>query len=686
VNPVSAPSCGIGQDGLGEQCLVVSGRTPPMIERFRWLILFLVVLSVTGCGNNPQPSPLQERRADGQPWTVRYASMSDDPRSLDPQRAYDQMSRRILEPTLETLLEYHPFKTAPYEVAPALLAEVPRPEPQPDGTVLYLCRLRPGIRYVDDPCFPGGKGRELVAEDVHFAFQRLCDPAVASPVFGNLAEYVAGMNEVFEAAQKRGERMDYGQRVSGFEVVDAHTFKLRLLKPYPQILYWLAMHFTSPVPREAIHYYDGKPHPDDRDGRLVQRPKFEWHPVGTGPFTLHSYTPAQSYRLVRNPDYRTTVFPSEGWPADREPELRPLAGARLPLVDEVVLTVFREPLPGWLMFRQGYLDGVGVSKDAFNSVVTPSKELSPEYKARGMRLEKDVDPSTFYLSLNLQDPVLGPNRKLRQALSCALDVQGWLDIFQNGVPLVAQQLVPPGLPGHDPAFTNPYGYNLDKARRLMAEAGYPEGRDPGTSRPLKLTMDVNATGAQERQAAEFVQAGFRKLGIEVEVIENNFARMLEKEDQGNFQMASGTGWGADYPDPENFLFLFYSKNVPPAGKNVSRYQNAEFDRLFETMATMENTPERVAIVRKMNEILAEDCPVILEFHKAYYSLVPPFAPRTQSNPMLEGGLKYARVDHALREEKRREWNPVPLWPVLAVGVALVGALAYGVSFNRRSHA
>ena len=104
------------------------------------------------------------------------------------------------------------------------------------------------------------------------------------------------------------------------------------------------------------------------------------------------------------------------------------------------------------------------------------------------------------------------------------------------------------------------------------------------------------------------------------------------------------------------------------------------------MATMENTPERVAIVRKMNEILAEDCPVILEFHKAYYSLVPPFAPRTQSNPMLEGGLKYARVDHALREEKRREWNPVPLWPVLAVGVALAGALAYGVSFNRRNHA
>jgi oligopeptide transport system substrate-binding protein len=669
----------------GEGDGLLPGLFPPMIERLRWIFGFFVVLVVTGCGNNPQPAPLRERHVDGKPWTVRYVSMGDDPRSLDPQRAYDQMSRRILEPTVETLLEYHPFKTAPYEVAPALLAEVPHPESQSDGTIRYTCRLRSGIRFVDDPCFPSGKGRELVAEDVQYAFQRLCDPRVASPVFGNLAEYVAGMNEVFEGAQKNGEKMDYGQRVRGVEVIDAQTFRLHLLKPYPQILYWLAMHFTSPIPREAVDYYDGKAHPDGASGALVQRPKFEWHPVGTGPFVLHSYTPSQSYRLVRNPEYKTTVFPLDGWPAEREQELRPLAGAPLPLVDEVVLTVFREALPSWLMFRQGYLDGVGVSKDAFNSVVTPDKELSQEYRDRGMRLEKDVEPSTFYLSFNLQDPVLGPNRKLRQALSCALDIQGWLDIFHNGVPLVAQQLVPPGLPGHDPKFQNPYGHNLDKGRRLLAEAGYPDGRDSKTGKPLKLTMDVNATGAQERQGAEFVQAGFRKLGIEVEVIENNFARMLEKEDQGNFQMASGTGWGADYPDPENFFFLFYSKNMPPAGKNVSRYQNEEFDRLFEKMATMENTPEREEIVKRMNAILAEDCPVILEFHKAYYVLVPPFAPRTQSNPMLEGGLKYARVDHALREQKRREWNPVPKWPLLALGMVLIGALAYGVSFNRRNH-
>jgi len=640
------------------------------------------VIAGAGCGNDPNPLPLQSQREDGSSWLVRYAGMPTDPRSLDPQKSYDQMSRRLLEPVVETLLEYHPFKTDPYEVVPALLAEMPRAENQSDGSVLYTCTLRENIHFTDDPCFPGGKGRELVAADVQFAFQRLCDPKVESPVFGNLADYVVGMTEAFEDAKKNG-RFDYSKPVRGVELMGDHSFRLRLTKSYPQIIYWLAMHFTSPVAREAVAYYDGASHPDGPGGAMRVRPKFEWHPVGTGPFVLREYHPGHSVRLVRNSGYRTTVFPSGGWSAERETELRPLAGAALPLLDEVMITIFRETLPVMLLTRQGYLDGMGVSKDAFNAFMTASNELTPKYRDRGMRLEKDVEPSTFYLSLNLQDPVLGSNKKLRQALSCAFDAQGWLDIFYNSVPIVAQQVIPPGLFGHQTDFRNPYGHDLEKGRRLLVEAGYPGGRDPKTGRPLELTMDVNATGAMERQMAEFTQRSLERLGIRVKVVENNFARMLEKEDQGNFQIASGTGWGADYPDPENFLFLFYSKNAPPVGKNVSRYSNPEFDRLFERMATMENNAERGEIVSKMNAILAEDCPVVLEFHRAMYVVVQPFAPRTQSNAMLEGGLKYARVDHAMREAMRAAWNPVPRWP-LAVGVMFAAAaLWYAAAWNRR---
>jgi ABC-type transport system substrate-binding protein len=300
-----------------------------------------------------------------------------------------------------------------------------------------------------------------------------------------------------------------------------------------------------------------------------------------------------------------------------------------------------------------------------------------------MSLEKDVEPGTFYMAINMQDPVLGKNQKLRQALSCAFDAQGWIDIFYNSVPQVAQQLVPPGIFGNRKEYRNPYGFNLDKGRKLIAEAGYPNGRDPKTGQPLELTMDTVATGADERLMAEYEQRQLEQLGIRVRVIENNFPRMMEKEDQGNFQIAAGSGWQADYPDPENFFFLYYSKNFPPAGKNVSRYKNSEFDALFDKMATMENSPERLEIVHRMSDILNEDCPEILNFHRALYALIQPWSPRTHANMMLEGGVKYGLLNYELREEKRREWNRKPAWPV-AVAIAFVAAgLIYAARVNRR---
>ncbi|MDQ3621163.1 MAG: ABC transporter substrate-binding protein [Verrucomicrobiota bacterium] len=646
--------------------------------------MLLGAVLLAGCGNDPNPQPLHRTRPDGSPWIVYYHYLPDEVRSLDPQVTYDQVSRRVLEPVVDTLLEYHPMKTDPYTVAPCLLEAVPERTSHADGTVTYSCQLKRGVFYHDDPCFPGGKGRELVAADVHFAFQRLCDPAVETPIFNNLAEYVAGMNEAYTAAKQNGGRLDYDRtNVGGIEVIDSHRFKVHLLQPYPQILYWMAMHFTAPVPREAVAYYDGRAHPDGPRGQTVVRPLFKFHPVGNGPFKIAEWIRGQRFRFVRNEGYHTTTFPTEGWPPEREAVNRPLAGKPLPLVDELQFTVFRELLPIWLLTRQGYLDEMGVQKDAVNSLVTATSELSPKFAARGMALDKAVDVSTFYLSFNMQDPVIGRNKKLRQALSCAYDPQGYSNLLYGGVAPVAQQLLSPGIFGHQRDFRNPYGPNLDKARQLMAEAGYPGGRDPNTGQALELTMDTTSTGAEERQLAEYEQRQLEQLGIRVRVIENTFARMLEKQDQGNFQIAAGTGWGADYPDPENYFFLFTSNNFPPTGKNISRYENEEFDRLFAQMATMENTPERMAIIRRMNDLLIEDCPNILNFHKAYYLVIQPWAPRTHENTMLERGFKYYTTDPVLREQKRREWNPIPAWPMSVPLGVLVAGLGYGIFLNRR---
>ncbi len=640
----------------------------------------LLLLLLAGCDTNPHPDPLRETREDGTPWRVRYAYLADDPRGLDPQHSYDQMGHRIHEAILDTLLEYQPLKTDPFELIPALLETMPERAVAADGKVTYTCRLKRGIHYHDDPCFPGGKGREVVAEDVHYAWLRMSDPKVECPIFSTLEPVVIGMHELYDAAKKSG-RFDYSARLPGLEVVDAQTFRIHLSSPYPQIIYWLAMQFTTPVPREAVEYYDGKWHP----GEAKQRPEFNWHPVGTGPFMIAEYEQAHRFRLVRNPDYRTTVFPSDGFPPEKAEWLKQFAGKRLPLIDEIEWPILRETTSMWLLARQGYFDGTAVAKDAFGRIVAGKDALSPDLKARGMSLEKDTELSTFFMSFNCSDPVLA-NPKLRKALACAYNAQGYCDIFKSGVAPVATQLVPPGIFGHLKDWTNPNAFNLDRARQLIAEAGYPGGIDPKTGQALELTMDVTATGSEERQTAEYIQRCFQALGVRIKVLENTFAKMLEKQERGQFQIAPSTGWGADYPDPENFFFLFYSKNIPPAGKNESRYVSAEYDRVFEQMALMDNGPERLALCRRLNELLAEDTPCAFNFHKAYYVVVQPWARRTHANMMLEGGPKYLQLDPVMREQARREWNRPTFWPLWLLAAAIVAGIIYAVRWNRRLNA
>ena len=643
-----------------------------------------------GCDSNPHPKPLHEKRADGSPWVVRYGVMSEDPRSFDPQFAYDQPSRRAMEPVYDTLVDYHPFKTEPYEVIPGMLAELPKKEVSPEGKISYLCRLKQGIHFHDDVCFRGGKGREVIAEDVHFAWQRICDPKVESPFVGPIGESVVGMierNAEAEAAAKAAEKAgkpipkyDYGRKLEGVEVVDRYSFRVHLKRPFPQLVYWMAMHATTPVAREAVEYYDGQMH----DGQLHDDFR-KFKAVGHGAYRVAEYIPRQRVRLERVEGYKTTVFPSDGFPPEKAEWLKTLAGKPLPFIDEVSFSIMRENIPIFVLTRQGYLDGMAANKDSFAALLTAERGLAPKYAARGMHLERDAEPSTFWIAFNMENPVIGKNKKLRQALSCAYDPKTYSEIFYNGVAPVATQVIPPGIFGFERERKNPYSFNLERGRQLLAEAGYPNGRD-GNGKQLELTIDAVSSGSEDRQRSEYDQRYFEALGIKVKVSESTFARLMDKQDEGSFQISTSAGWGADYPDPENYFFLFYSKNIPPAGKNYVRYKNPEFDKLYEQMSVMENTPERLEIIRKMNEMLAEDMPIIPTFNKEFYTVVQPWARRTHNNLMLEGGIKYLVVDTELREKLRKEWNHRPLWPLGIGGALLLGGTVYAVRWNRRRNA
>ena len=643
----------------------------------RLFIGVALLAALAGCNNNPHPRPLHETRADGTPWVVSYRAIGDDPRSLDPQFSYDTLGHAIISQVYEGLLQYSPFKTDPYELEPCLAEEMPRRIKNPDGTETYEIHLKRGVFFHDDPCFPGGRGRELTAADFVYTFQRIADPAVECPVLSTLQEFIAGLAPAYEEA-RQARQFDYSKPTGAITVVDDHTLRLNLLKAYPQIQYWLAMPFTAPVPREAVEYYNGK------NGREL----FKFHPVGTGPYRLAEWARSRLIRFARNERYTATRFPEGGWPKQDESRFRPLSGSALPKIDEIQFAVIREAIPAWLLFRQGYLDASGVSKDVFNSVITAGQTLSQEFRARGVQLFRDVEPGTFYAQFNMDDLTVGKNQRLREALSTVYNQDRANEIFGNGVDIKAEQLLPPGVVGYQPDFKNPFRTeNVTKAKELLAQAGYPAGIDPKTGQPLELTLDVVAGNAESRQRAEFDQMQIQQLGLRCKIEENTWSRFQEKQLRGLFQMNTGSGWNADYPDPENFFFLFYSKNVPPQGSNYARFSNPDFDRLFEQMATMDNGPERLAIIHRMTAILVEQCPVVFTFHPVTFRLNQPWLPRIFENAMLAtgGGLKYSVIDADLRAQKNREWNHAPTWPLWALAGALALVVGYAVARARKQN-
>lgn len=646
-------------------------------------LLTLLVFLVGACSNDPTPPPLHEKRADGHPWLVRYGALGDDPRSLDPQFAYDSVSKTIVEPVYETLLQYNPFRDDPATLEPGHLREMPTRERHADGTESYTFRLKEGIFFQDDPCFveTDGVGREVVAEDVAYSFKRIADPKVESPISTVMQQYILGFAEAYEAAKESGV-MDYGKPIPGVEVVDRHTFKLHLTRPYPQILYWCAMPFTTPVPHEAVDFYTG----EVVDGE--QREQFKFHPVGAGSFKLHEWQRGNFLRLVRNERYRSTKFPESGWPTDRSAQLEPLAGHDLPIIDESVIRIMREAIPMWLLYRQGYMDGTGVSKDVFNTVLNAQHGLTPEFVERGVHLYRDPEPVTYYTVFNMDDPVVGKNKKLRQAISMAYNADKANRVFFNNIFIHAQQLIPPGVFSYDKAYRNPYGQqDLEKARQLMVEAGYPGGRSAETGERLNVSLDVIADDAASRQMAEYEAQQIGQLGIEVQVYENQWSSYLAKKDKGAFQIMTGSGWAADYPDPENFYFLFYSKNMPPNGPNDSRYSNPEYDALYDRMRTMDNGPERLEIAHELRDILNEDSPYVLHFHPVYFRLSQPWSPRvTAAVPFSDNGIKYSTLDKPMREELREKWNQPLLWPLFAMGILGIGAVVYGIRWNHKHNA
>jgi ABC-type transport system substrate-binding protein len=309
--------------------------------------------------------------------------------------------------------------------------------------------------------------------------------------------------------------------------------------------------------------------------------------------------------------------------------------------------------------------------------------LSKEMEEKGIVLRGSVQPTVHYLAFNMVDSVVGgyskSAKKLRQAISIAQNEEEYITIFLNERGIPAQGPIPPSifgnLQGEEGIYRVIFDWvegkakrkSLTVAKKLLAEAGYPNGISTKTGKPLKLFYDTTATGPDDRALMDWRRKQFDKLGIQLVIRATDYNRFQDKIRKGKAQLFSW-GWNADYPDPENFLFLLHSKNASVdtngAGINSSNYKNPKFDRLFDEIKTMKNSPQRLKKIQQMLKILREDAPWVWGIHPKSLALSHHWFKNILPNAMANNTLKYKRIDAKLRTQKQQEWNQPIVLPLI----------------------
>jgi oligopeptide transport system substrate-binding protein len=492
---------------------------------------------------------------------VFYYNESDGVATLDPAFAKNRSIMWVVHQLYSTLVE----TDDQLRFVPALARSW---EVSADRT-MWTFHLRGDVLFPDDAAFPGGKGRPMVASDVVYSFNRLLDSRTAS-----------------SGAWIFHGRIDSGS--GAFQAVDDSTFRLRLLRPFNPILGLLSMEYCSVVPREVVEKY-GK--------------DFRRHSCGTGPFRLQSWEEGQALILLKNEHYFE----------------RDDMGRSLPYLDAVKVTFNEEKAAEFLLFRQGQLDFINEIDPSFKDEVLSKKgALKAEWQGK---IDLSVAPqlNTEYLGILVDsvNPLVKGSplrlRAVRQAINCGFDRRKMILYLKNSLGLPAESgFVPAGLPSFDSTRVHGYHYDPDRARSLLVSAGYPDGKGIGV---IKLLTVPNYADFANFIARELEDIGLR---VQVEVVQKSL--LLEETAQSEALFFRGS-WIADYPDAENYLSVFYSKN--PAPPNYTRYNDPGFDRLYEQALRESNDSLRYTLYRQMDQRVMDASPVIPLWYDEVVHLINP---------------------------------------------------------------
>jgi oligopeptide transport system substrate-binding protein len=429
-----------------------------------------------------------------------------------------------------------------------------------DGTI-YTFHLRNDVSFQDDAHFKNGIGRKVVASDFVYSFSRLIDPKVASSGSWIFSDKVVSKQ--------------------AFEAVNDSTLRITLKQPFAPFISMLTAQYCSVVPHEVVDFY-GK--------------DFRSHPVGTGPFKFKYWKEGEVMVLLKNEKY---------WEKDS-------TGHALPYLDAMRATFIDDKQTSFMEFIKKNLDFFNDIDGSYrDDILTKSGHITQKYKGKFV-LQTGPYLNTMYLGIlvdtNLAIVKNSPLRmlRIRQAINYAIDKQKLIKYLRNSLGTPGYQgFVPAGMPGFSEADVKGYSYNPIKSRQLLAEAGYPDGKN--------MPIITLTTTVAYHNLIEYVQSELERAGIKTKIEVTQGASLREMVAKNGINFFYGS-WIADYPDGENYLSLFYSKNKIPFGPNYTGFSNAEFDKLFEQAYHVKSDEERYTLYRKMDNIIMHNAPVVVLYY------------------------------------------------------------------------
>ncbi|MBC8044424.1 MAG: ABC transporter substrate-binding protein [Rhizobacter sp.] len=590
-----------------------------MNQRIFFIAYAALCVSISaGCGGN-KPSATGDatyREAKGGKvygGTYTFNEPQDLP-TLDPIKISDVTSYHATHQMYELLVE---LDQKDLKLVPELAS---RWEISPDG-LTYTFHLRTDVYFHDDSCFvtkenPTGKGRKFVASDVKFSWERACNPQLQTKGFSIFQSRITGADDYYldrraATAEKREPRV---KEVKGFEVVNDSTFAVHLQKPFGPFLVTLTHTTCYIVPPEAVGYY---------------KENFRMHPVGTGAFVYEAFKDGQYLLMKRNPNY---------WQKDE-------AGNQLPFVDHVKMVFIRDLTTALMQVKQGAVsECYRIPQELRSQWLDGSGQaLKAEFK-KEFTLQQVPGMATQFYSMNTQHELF-KDKRIRQAFSYAVDRDKISKFVLKGESYASaiHGVVPPAMPAPSASAApvasaendqrtirdgitaessarypyqkiTGYDFNPEKAKALLAEAGYPNGENFP-----EITLQINSGGGRNFLVAQAVQEMLKQnLNIKIELFQSEWAQHLETLQNGKAPFAR-LGWVADYPEPENFLNQFYGKLIPKnrseiSFPNTSRYNNPAFDKLYEEALATSNDSLRFVLYEQAEQLAMQDAPLLLLFY------------------------------------------------------------------------